>query len=209
MKKYFKLTSIIFAFVIVFTSSNAVVMASDEEFYDFTNEGVIITEVEKVLSTEEVIKLLVEKNNFSYLEAKKLISQTNDSISTFGVEYNYITKTKQYNYGKYGIEIGGVYKVYYNGSFRQIEECMSLWSAAIESGNYSWNQFHITDTTMRYPTTRAGASARGAIEVQISISDQSSIGAELLGLGFSVGSSTSTTITYRKVVNLYLSYDVN
>ena len=170
-------------------------------------EGVIVEEKVQYLNRSEAIKLVVEKEGLSYKEAEKLFpcEQKVFKDSLLRSSITYPTYTKIYKYpGGAKVEIGGVWELYCNGSFRQLNKLKAKWTKAAGTGGYTWNEAHITDITTRYPAVEVRLLGRGDIEIKVTRTQAASVGAQLEGMGFTVSSSTSKATIYRKTVDLQL-----
>lgn len=175
----------------------------------YEENGVQVIETTSAVSLEEAIALLMEKEGISYKDAlDKLYSVALECNQDLGVlspqgtmdssMYHYETKTKCYKYGdneQYVVEIGGLWYVYRNISFRQFEKNVSVWSAATASGAYEWEESTAVDTTGSYPTTVASAYARGVLVTTVS-------------LGAGTGVTIGGTIYYRLPCELYLEWSL-
>lgn len=172
---------------------------------------VIVEEHVRFLNRSEAIKLVVEKEGISYDEAEKRFQEV-QKTSIDGLlrsSTSYPTYTKVYKYpGGAQIEIGGIWELFIDGSFRQFNGLKSKWTIAVGSGGYTWKQAHVTDTTARYPAVNVSLSGRGVVEIEVRNSSGSSVGAQLKGMGFTVSKSTTKVTYYRKTVDLYLSESI-
>lgn len=205
-----RITIAVLSFLLIFT-----MMMSNENNRIYANESRQndIQTIEKVetISYDEAVKLLVEKEKISYADARERLLTVNNGnkiIRTSSKSVSYKTYTKTYNLTNgYTIEIGGIWQVYTSGSFRQFNANAGKWVEANGSGSYTWKTYHITDTTVSYPTTKVSLSGRGCMEIAVNTSTSSgaSIGSDLLGVGFSVSKTVGTTKYYRCVKDVSLT----
>ena len=174
------------------------------------NSQVVVTEKSSILTRQEAIKLVSEKQGISIKEAEKQFANSNkNTFNILGSKPMYQTYAKTFNYpGGVQIELGGVWELYTNGSFRQLNCISSKWCKASGSGVYEWDCFHVTDATGKYPTTCVNLKSRGAIVIKVSKSQTSTIGVSLEGLGFSLSSTSGQTYYYRKTVDLQMTKDI-
>lgn len=153
------------------------------------------------ITYSEAVEIIAEKNNISVGEAVELMGTRADGTFMREVIQNFDVGNDAV------VEVGAIYEVWYGGSFRQINRLVNAWSALIsEVTTADYDQIAITDMVISYPTQDGHVRARGTISHTITKSQESSIGVQLEILGFTVSSSTSTTITYRKTQNMDLHF---
>ena len=190
---------------VVLNNCPSIVMAAENSTEEIA-DGVKISYKYEELSYEQAVIRVMEKENLKQVDAESLL----------GVSYgngprkaqSFPTYTKTYTFpGGYEIEIGGMWEVYNSGSFRQFERLVDKWTGATGSGNYTWNQFHISDTTSSYPTIKVSLAARGTITIAVNTSTTAGVnlGNQLSNVGFTISTSSGTTTYYRLTKNLALS----
>lgn len=175
-----------------------------------TEYDVTVKQYSKDLSYEEAVELLMEKKEVSREEAEKLLGYS-DNVSTHGTnagETAYREYVDTYVFAnRYEVEIGGLWKVYSYGSFRQFDENVSCWTAATGSGNYTWDEIYVQDTTESYPAVDVSVAARGVVEVAVDHSTTIGLelGSELLGFGFTFEDVIGDVKYYRHTANMTLT----
>ena len=166
-------------------------------------------ETVKEVSFDEAIQIVEDKAT----EANRI--QTNlllNSMKFNSLNINrttnlgYYTVTRVYRYSVASVEMGALYQLYDQGSFRNIHSCVQKWSTAYGTGFHTWDQHYIADLTPYYPTNTSSIRARGNLTVAINASVEATIGAELRGMGFSFGGSMGSTIYFRKICDNTLVY---
>ncbi len=98
----------------------------------------------------------------------------------------------------YTVEAGALVKCYAQGSFFSFEEVIDKWTKETSTGDYSFDEAYI-QATISSNKQKLTVQARGVCEVALQVSQQDTVGVELLGAGFSHGSVTGTTVYYRKI----------
>lgn len=202
-----KMVSVLLAVAMVLGLGAPAFAAEEEQ----DKEGFVLVESESFdLTSAEAVELLMEKKGYTRKDAEEKVYGTQNMMpysTTAGtVSHNYQRKT--YTHGGYSIEIGGLYEYWTNGQYRQINALIDMWTAAIGSGDYTWTEFSLADTTASYPTGISTLMATGCIEVAVSTNVSSSVSAKLLDSGFTLGTSIGSTEYYRKVIDMTLTYKV-
>lgn len=151
----------------------------------------------KSLTREEYVTRVAELNGITLDEASELVAKNCSFNIRGGIDYWEFTTTKDFG-GGYQVEVGALVQVAIGGGHWNFNDVVdATWSAASGSGSYDWNAFY-TKATVESPL-KLKLSSRGALIVEVSVSDSTSVGADLELANFSITSSTSKTITYRKV----------
>lgn len=182
-------------------SSNNIV--SSHTFVD--EDGTLVTDTIQNLTYEEAVLLLAEKKGITINAAAEALGNENTRSAR---ATSYSSRLRTYNWGGYTVEIGGIWLVYSEGSFREFREFKEGWTGASGSGSYTWNEFYVTDVTTTYPTTHAFLEGRGALEVAISSSLTSTVGANLIASNFSVSGSVGNTTYYRRVETISFDWSL-
>jgi len=132
---------------------------------------------------------------------------TQESAGEGHYEYGYVSRVVNfglsYYEGTFGpeseeiqIEESVCTKVYVNGSFRNFVYVSDPFTEPC-SGHYTWHQTY-SHTFLDNPPIQFTAMAAGYAEVAVNSSLQTTLGAALEEVGFSLSYSTGTTYYYRK-----------
>ncbi len=207
-----KITMAVLSFILILGmavgTENRNVYASESKSVE---NNVQVLEQSKTISYDEAVQLIMEKEGVSLSTAKERLAVGDEKTSGMRAASgttSYKTYTKTYNLTNgYTVEIGGVWKMYTSGSFRQFNAIASKWLEANGDGPYTWNKYHITDVTTSYPTTKVSLSGRGCMEIAVNTSTSAgaSIGSDLLGVGFSTSKTVGSTTYYRWVKNVSMT----
>lgn len=216
LKKYYRVVSLLLCCFAAMTS----IALADEKIINQTEivegsrtymdeNGMEITETTQILSYDEALAVVMEKNGVSQSEAEMILCNNIESRSTARAT-TFVQRTVRSSDPGYEIELGGIWSVYNEGSFRQLNSLHTSWSGAVGSGNYTWSQLYLTDLSGSYPTTVGYLKTRGTAEVAVdtSVSGSYELKSSLLGMGFSASSSVGETIYYRKVIEITLRWDL-
>lgn len=166
-----------------------------------SNKVSLISSSTREISYEEAVDVLVEKANLTEKEAMDKLGQQERRTDTF------VEHIEEFDYGDGSIvEVGALYDVWYQGSFRQLNGLDYCWSQLVSSGDTTYDEIYCRDMVTDYPCHDGHIKARGTVTRTISVSQEDTLGAELEGLGFSISQTTSSEIHYRKTQTMDMFY---
>lgn len=210
MKYLKKRVSILVVLVVLLTCipNQSFALDNGNNSYTITHtleDGTEVTDTVTSLSYDEAVNLLVQKKGITLEEAREVLAP---SIMRSVDATSYSSRSRTYNWGGYTVEIGGIWLVYSEGSFREFREFRQAWTGATGSGTYTWNEFYVSDMTTSYPTTHAYIEGRGTLEVAISKALTTSVGADLLAANFGVAGTVGETVYYRRTETIYFDWNL-
>ena len=161
-----------------------------------------LTEEEYIIRLSEVSGISLEDAEIKVNKTKANLSDENRGLSIviLGLpphhHYMQYIVTNDFG-GGYLVEAGALAVVYSHGSFRAIASINQVWTAATGSGTYTWHESYKEAVHNGISIT---VKARGniVVEVDTSVEGGVEIGSDLVGFGFNLSGSTSTTNYYRK-----------
>ena len=196
-----KAISIILALLMI-CSLSATAFAADNGVacgFDTAEELPIATQGYRTLQLNEAVEDLMEKADYSYLDAQQLV----DAYSTRGVTLG--ERWVKYDAGKgYTIEVGCLVEIECGSGHCNFGDIIEKWSKAAGSGDYVWDDFYTYAEVGPPYKTSIRFRTRGNLEVTVSAS--SSAGFE--AAGFSLVGSVSTSRIYRKTISVDKTWTV-
>ena len=114
----------------------------------YQENGATVTETTVYRNYDETIEFLVNERGYTTSEATQMLgpvsARSTNSTST-------MTKTKVYDWEGYEVELGGMWSVYYEGSFREATGLLEKWCDAVGVGKHTWSSLALVDATGGYP----------------------------------------------------------
>jgi hypothetical protein len=178
---------------------------NDTEVQVYQESGATVTETTTYQDYDEAIEFLINERGYTADEATQMLGPVN-TRSTRATSI--MTKTKVYDWEGFEVELGGMWNVYSEGSFREATGLLDKWCDAVGTGEHTWSSFALVDATGSYPAVNLVLKSEGQIVIPVSNSATSSLGVSLEGIGFTVGDTVGTVTYYRKRESLTLRVEM-